>query len=1019
MFSALRFCIALSVLTISISASVFGQSSVDPIYNAVPSLPLLPAEGNPTSVRQAVEADGKILIWGGSLAVQGVAKGSLVRLNNDGTLDSSFSYCHCVITAFGNAAPLADGKILVAGFTTDVGAKVIRLNNDGSLDATFNFIPPVSGTNSSALIVAVQQDGRFFITRTWSQTGFSGTDLYHFNANGSFDSASSGVTIGFGSPNVSSLGAVEVLADGRFYVAINTFSPFSTSTVLRRYLATGALDTTWQTPGFGSLQPFSPSISGLDTQSDGGLLVSGNFESVNGVSKTDLVRLMPAGNVDIGFTGPATFQSFGIKVLSNGKILFSSTGGLGEGERIYRLNSDGTLDATYVMDAAITTIRNPWVLDSSERAVFAAGNGIVRLQATGTLDSSFNPNIGLFGQVHALARQADGKVIVAGAFTAFNGLPAVRFVRTNSDGTLDPTFDAGTGFNSSPTKLVIQPDGKILAIGPFTTYNGTAAPGIIRLMSDGTVDSSFSVTPTASSQILAIDLLADGRMYVAGNFGTINGTGRAGVARLQANGVLDTGFNALIGGSPTVSAVVVQPDTKVLIGGSFNGVGGFNRSNFVRVDSTGALDQPFNPANTVAGTIYLTGNGKILTTSSNQSDTQAVVRRNSDGSVDASFTSVNFQNTFNSTSTLLDSILVRSDGSIIVGGFFNRVGTATRTGIVRLTPTGTVDALFLPNSSDNRVRTIIESGTDKVVIGGDFTRVETTTKAGIARLNVAPFRKATPFDFDGDGRADIVAFRPSTNIWYTLRTSDWQVLQTNFGLAGDIVAPADFDGDGKADLGIYRPASGDWWYAASSLGGAQRTTQHGINGDIPRPSDFDGDGKADFIVYRPSNFTWYRKDSIGNVSSVVFGAAGDQPVVGDFDGDGKSDPAVFRPSTGDWWFAASSLGGAHRVVHWGANGDLPAPADFDGDGKTDFAVFRPSEGGWYVYKSFDGSFITTTFGTNGDRPIPADYDGDGSADIAVFRPSTGVWYLLQTTAGFGALQWGLATDVVIPNAFVP
>jgi uncharacterized delta-60 repeat protein len=1019
MFLASRFFITLFVVIAGVGTTLFGQiNSVDPTYNAVPSLSLLPPEGNPTSVRQAIQADGKILVWGGNLAVQGVAKGLLVRLNSDGTLDNSFSYCHCGITSFGNAAPLPDGKILVAGATTDVGAKVIRLNNDGSLDPTFNFIPPVNGTNSTALIAAVQPDGRFFITRFWAQFGFSATDLYHINADGAYSSSFTGVSIGSGSPNFSSLGAIEVLADGRFYVAINTFAPFTTLTSLKRYLATGAVDTTWETPSFGAPFGFqAPSITGLDTQSDGSLLVSGDFETINGVSKIDLVRLMTAGNVDIGFTGPASFRGTGVKVLTSGQILFSSTGGLGEGERIYRLNSNGTLDGTYVMDASITTIRNPWVMDTADRVIFAAGNGLVRLLVDGARDTSFNPNIGLYGQVHSLARQTDGKVIVAGEFTAFNGVPTIKFVRTNSDGTLDTSYNTGTGFNASPTKMIVQSDGKLLVIGPFTSYNGTAAPGIIRLMSDGTVDSLFSVTPSTGSQILAIELLSDGRMYIAGNFSTINGTARPGVARLQSNGALDTAFNALIGGSPNISAVVVQPDTKVLLGGSFGGVGGFNRSNFVRVDSTGALDQPFNPTNTVAGRIYLTGNGKILTTSSNQGDTQTIVRRNSDGSVDTSFTSVNFQG--NSTSTLLDSILVRPDGSIIVGGFFNRVGTSARSGIVRLTPSGSLDALFLPGSSDNRIRTIIESGTDKVLIGGDFTRIENITKAGIARLNVAPFRKVTPFDFDGDGRADFSVFRPSTNIWYTLRTSDWQVLQTNFGLAGDIVAPADFDGDGKTDLGIYRPATGDWWYAASSLGGAHRTTQHGINGDIPRPSDFDGDGKADFIVYRPSNNTWYRKDSIGNVSSVVFGAAGDQPLVGDFDGDGKSDPAIFRPSTGDWWYAASSAGGAHRAAHWGAIGDLPAPGDYDGDGKTDTAVFRPSEGGWYIYHSSNGSVITTTFGLGTDRPIPADYDGDGSADIAVFRPSTGIWYLLQTTAGFGGVQWGVATDVVVPNAFVP
>ncbi len=285
-----------------------------------------------------------------------------------------------------------------------------------------------------------------------------------------------------------------------------------------------------------------------------------------------------------------------------------------------------------------------------------------------------------------------------------------------------------------------------------------------------------------------------------------------------------------------------------------------------------------------------------------------------------------------------------------------------------------------------------------------------------ANFSPQTFPQRAFFDFDGDNKSDVSVFRPLENKWYVLRSSDSQVMQTVFAVAGDIPAPADYDGDGKTDIAIFRPTSGDWWYL-SSLSGAQVNVRWGQAGDIPRQSDIDGDGKTDFVVYRPSNSVWHALSSTGQTSILAFGIAEDKPLIGDFVGDGKSDPAVFRPSTGDWWYAGSSSG-QFAVVHWGVSGDLPAPGDYDGDGKTDFVVFRPTDGGWYILYS-TGSYTIATFGTVGDKPVAADYDGDGKVDIAVFRPSTGTWYLLQTTAGFGAVQWGASTDIPVPNSFLP
>jgi uncharacterized delta-60 repeat protein/fimbrial isopeptide formation D2 family protein len=361
--------------------------------------------------------------------------------------------------------------------------------------------------------------------------------------------------------------------------------------------------------------------------------------------------------------------------------------------------------------------------------------------ADGTIDRSFNVGgLGPNSDVLAVAMQSDGKIVIGGFFSSYNGdFAASDYVmRLNADGTRDTTFNpGGAGANKAVYAVAIQPDGKILIAGQFTSYNGDAAASdyVLRLNADGTRDTTFNAGGSgANDYVWGFALQPDGQILVAGNFFTYNGNPTSGrVMRLNTDGTLDTTFNEHgSGANGSVSAVAVQPDGKIVIAGLFTSYNGdAAASDYVmRLNADGTRDATFNPVGTGAdhwvhavaiqsdGKIFIGGDFTAYNGDAAASD--YVMRLNADGTRDA---------TFNVGGTGADAavnvIAVQPDGKIVMAGVFTGyngdVGASHY--VIRLNTDGKPDTTFNPGGAGANalVYGLAVQPDGGMVVGGEFT----------------------------------------------------------------------------------------------------------------------------------------------------------------------------------------------------------------------------------------------------------------------------------------------------------
>ncbi len=537
-------------------------------------------------------------------------------------------------------------------------------------------------------------------------------------------------------------------------------------------------------------------VSAASLDGSGNIIAGGFITAYNGTERSNLIRLFPNGSLDPNFnpTVSGTIASGSVNstaIQSDGKILiagfFDTVNGVAR-DGLARLNSDGTLDTAFAPIVPFAGAVSKIVLQPDQRVIVggqfttiagAPRNRIARLNSNATIDPSYSRKRGPNDSVFSIPPLSSGKVLIGGIFETVDEAPSSGIARLNSDARLDTSFSVGSGFQGSVGKVALQQDGKILAGGFFTLYNGTPRQNIARLNDNGSLDPSFDAGTAVDGVITDIEIQTDGKIVIVGLFASVGGLPGRHIARLNANGSLDSGFNPGTGADFEIYDVEMQPNGQILIGGNFDNFNGTPRSSVARLNSSGGLDFSFNVSTQFDSAILSLASqpdGRIVVGGAfnnvNGLQRNHLARLNTNGAEDTSFLLTGGFET-----GAVYKVALQSDGKILAGGtFFSLGNNFSRVRLGRLLPSGTVDTTFQVSgisggsNNESEVDDIAIQSNGKILFAGEFTVVDSVEANRISRL-IGTFvaLEDTPFDYDGDGRADLSVRRPADNNWYVLR----------------------------------------------------------------------------------------------------------------------------------------------------------------------------------------------------------------------------------------------------------
>ena len=423
-------------------------------------------------------------------------------------------------------------------------------------------------------------------------------------------------------------------------------------------------------------------------------------------------------------------KSSEVEVNGASLIVFYDDGDPGGRSDFVLWNGNDSSSARFFADRAIDAIclrAGGQILIGGEFQGLDSGrNGIAQLYADGMVDVSFDPKAGFNGSAdvtHVVGYDSAGRILVGGEFAMFGGKSRANLARLTPAGTLDDSFLNGLndGFNGSVQCLAPMPSGKIVVGGAFTSVNGTAISHLVRLNANGAIDNTFAAdangTPVSvAGTVFAIAVQSDGKFVVAGDFASVNGVVRTGIARLKADGSVDTTFDPQAGGLG-IRTLALDSGESIVLAGTFTSFAGAPRHRIARLGSDGLLDANFisgtsDGADNAINAVAISSVGKIYAagafTAMNGISRHCIARLNANGSLDLAFDPGFGPDAPTGQNAEIRAMALQPGGKIAIGGNFASFNHGISTPrLARLKSNGELDREF--SSTDAAWRVVFDS----------------------------------------------------------------------------------------------------------------------------------------------------------------------------------------------------------------------------------------------------------------------------------------------------------------------